>query len=565
MAFDSSPALDSESAPSPVAVARAPRTAVLVAILLALCAFSYFYGLGSRPIWDIDEGEHAAASKHIVQSGDWIVPYVNGEPFLDKPILHNWFIALAFLALGFTAFAARLPAALLGTGCVLLAYVLGRRMFGRLAGFFGAAVLATSALQVLMSRVVVHDVSLEFFVAATLLAFHVIYRSERPRLGSVILFWVLLGFAVFAKGLVGLVVPGLPIGILILRDRRFSFIREMRPVLGLVIAAAVAAPWYVAMDARVPGYAYYFFVERHFGGFLHGDVKGSKPIWTYVPILLGGMLPWTFLLPTALWRAIRDRKSAAGGDLVFLLAWFGAGFTFFSLSSAKLPTYILPLILPLALLLGRVWGELFETRAEDLRRAFLRASSFLTVVLVGGGTVLWFVPITRLQQKYDIAPALLAGLVSAVAVLAVVGFVAIRRSAYRWHFAAYVAIPVLLVAAFVHLLAPLLNPHRASKEMALLIDHVLPPGESAPVFCYMKDALMFYTPRHVEILPKTPDLVRLMNSPGRQFCLVDQDDIQKALNSGAPVFIVAHYGDTYIVSNRKGELAIPAELQERMR
>lgn len=94
-----------------------------ILILILLCLTLFFFRLGARPIWDIDEGSHAVTSQEMVLSGDWITPTFNGEPFYDKPVFHNWLVALAFLVFGFTEFAARLPSAFLGSGCVIITYL----------------------------------------------------------------------------------------------------------------------------------------------------------------------------------------------------------------------------------------------------------------------------------------------------------------------------------------------------------------------------------------------------------------------------------------------------------
>src|SRR5512147_2680299 len=129
----------------------------LILILLLLCLIVFFFHLGKNPLWDGDEGMHAATSKDMILSGDWITPTFNGEKFYDKPVLYNWFVSLSFSAFGFNEFAARLPSALLGTGCVIIVFLLGRSIGGPLAGFLSGIILATSGEHVILSRVVVHD------------------------------------------------------------------------------------------------------------------------------------------------------------------------------------------------------------------------------------------------------------------------------------------------------------------------------------------------------------------------------------------------------------------------
>src|SRR5512143_854370 len=137
---------------------------LVVLALGLLCLVLFFFRLGAIPLWDVDEGMHAATSKDMVLTGDWVTPKVNGKNFYDKTALFNWMVAAAFEAFGFTEFAARFPAAVLGLAIVLLTYFFGRQLFGRAAGFLAAAVLATSPEFIVLSRSVVHDISLAFFV-----------------------------------------------------------------------------------------------------------------------------------------------------------------------------------------------------------------------------------------------------------------------------------------------------------------------------------------------------------------------------------------------------------------
>ena len=157
----------------------------LLWVLVGLCLFLFFFYLGSRDLWDVDEGMHSVSAKHVVESGDWVTPSYNGKAFLDKPMLFTWLVAVSFMALGFTELAARLPAAMVGLAGVWVTYLLGRRMFGTRTGFMAGAVLASSMLYLVMSRTVVHDIALGLFTSLALYLFYIAVVDDDRRINTV--------------------------------------------------------------------------------------------------------------------------------------------------------------------------------------------------------------------------------------------------------------------------------------------------------------------------------------------------------------------------------------------
>ena len=194
-------------------------------ILLLLGLTLFFFRLGSRPLWDTDEGMHAATSKDMVVTGDYITPRLNGEVFYDKPVLFNWLTAASLRVLGFTEFAARLPAAVLGLGTVLLTYFLGRRMFNAKVGLLGGVILATAIEFIILSRIVVHDIALVFSMTLALFACYCAFESENHRTICLMIFYASLGLAILAKGPIGLLLPGLIVGLFLLLIRRLTFLK----------------------------------------------------------------------------------------------------------------------------------------------------------------------------------------------------------------------------------------------------------------------------------------------------------------------------------------------------
>jgi len=239
-----------------------------ILVLLALCLFLFFFKLGSRALWDNDEGIHAAIAQNMLVTGDWVTPTFNGESFYDKPALFNWLGALSFKFLGFSELAARLPAALLGLACVLGTYLLGRKMFGSSVGFLAGLILASSGLFLLLSRTVQYDMVLTFFTTLSLFFFYSGIVDEKNRRRYFLLFYVAVACAVLAKGPLGLMLPALVIGPYLLLTRQLRMLRQMQIGWGALIVLAIASPWYILMTVRNEDYLSHFFLGQNLGYFL---------------------------------------------------------------------------------------------------------------------------------------------------------------------------------------------------------------------------------------------------------------------------------------------------------
>jgi 4-amino-4-deoxy-L-arabinose transferase-like glycosyltransferase len=490
----------------------------LVVILGLLCIILFLVGLGSRPLWNIDEGMHAATAKEMVLTGDWITPTFNGEKFEDKPAFFNWLTALSFILLGFTEFAARLPAAVMGIGSVALTYLLGRRLGGPILGFLGGTILATSPMFVTLSRVVVHDIVLVFFITLALFFFYTAYSQERHRRKCMLWFYLALALAVLTKGPVGLVLPGLTIGLFLIMKRELSFLKEMRIGWGLLIFFLIAAPWYIAMSLRDPEYLRHFFIQQNVMNFISSEAaRHPEPVYYYVPLLFGGFFPWSVLLPIAIvvpfWNGL---KNVDDGSL-YLVLWFASVFLFFSAASSKLGPYILPVFPAVSLLVGRLWRDLCFAPTANSRRAFVYCTGFLSMCLLGGLVYLFTHQPVKLQRDYGVDLVWVNGLSVFISLLAIGSFVLVLMRRYRGAFAMNVATTVAGILSFVFIIAPSISPYRSSKRLALALDHAAPAAERLVFFRKLRDSALFYTNRKAIIFNKPAELVDYLEAnPGAE-------------------------------------------------
>ena len=222
------------------------RAWIASAVLLAwFVAFT-----GTRLLNVPDEGRYAEVAREMVVTGDLVTPRLNGVPFLDKPPLFYWLEAASFSAFGAHAWSARLVPALLGWLGTVLVLLAGARLRGWRAGVLGAAVLATSPLWLGGAQYVNHDLAVAAFLTASLLSFVVgLTGPAREGAAWIVAGCVAAGLAVLTKGLIGLVFPFGITGLWVLLTGRLRRVPWGALALGLVVLAAVVAPWSLASSA----------------------------------------------------------------------------------------------------------------------------------------------------------------------------------------------------------------------------------------------------------------------------------------------------------------------------
>src|SRR5438093_6297464 len=106
-------------------------------------------------LFEPDEGRYAEIPREMLVRGEWVVPYLQGEPYLDKPPLLYWLVGLSYRLFGVHDWSARLVPALAIHGCILLTYGFGRRTLGERAGFWGAMLLGLAPGFVTVGRLLI--------------------------------------------------------------------------------------------------------------------------------------------------------------------------------------------------------------------------------------------------------------------------------------------------------------------------------------------------------------------------------------------------------------------------
>jgi 4-amino-4-deoxy-L-arabinose transferase-like glycosyltransferase len=533
------------------------RDMVVLAVVFGLF-FMIF--LGRLPLLEPDEGRYAEIPREMLVRGDFITPYLNHVKYFEKPPLHYWLNAFSLATFGRNEFAARFPSALLALGGVLLIYCVGRRVFGRREGLYGALVLGSSLGYLVLGRMNSIDMTLTFCMAATLGFFLMASRDGERRKGLFYhLFYLFAALTVLAKGLIGIVLPGGIIFSYLLFTKRWRLLREMRVVTGGLLFLAVCAPWFVLVSLKNPEFPRFFFIHEHFQRFLTKVHKRYEPPWFFIPIILFGMIPWTFFLPDAarnIWKTRDHRK-------VYLALWVGVIFAFFSASSSKLIPYMLPVFPALALLLGATISEAFDRDVRSLRKTSFATAAFLCVA--GLGVVLY--PYLASNAKITTDGALLIGAVLLVGgLLSLAALLKGRREAL---FAL-----LCLTACISGVIAPPVIfarsvERKSSRELARIVRERYPDVPLVSYGFYRQD-LPFYSGKRVIVAGSSGELefgreqekesgwfigpaafFSLWDSPRQVVTLIGRNDLilfRRVVKT--PVRTIAEQGETLLITNK---------------
>jgi 4-amino-4-deoxy-L-arabinose transferase-like glycosyltransferase len=353
---------------------------------IVLVALAWFAGIGSRPLIEPDEGRYAEIAREMFVSGDWVMPRFNGLRFYDKPPLHYWITTSAYHAFGIAQWTARLWSALAGLLCVVAVWYAARRVWDARRGRLAALVCISLLLVALGGHLNTLDMGVTAFLTAALAAFmiaeHGCTDADAQR-RWMLATWAAMALAVLSKGLIGIVLPGATLVTYMLWQRDGSLLRRLRILPGLSVLLLVTAPWFVLLARRDGNFLSFFFIHEHFGRFLSQVADRNHAWWYYLPVLVVGTLPWTGFLLTSLRTAWRRSTIERDAPTRLLLSWAAIVLLFFSVSGAKLPLYILPMIPALAILIA---GAIAQLAPRAIARRLLPVA---LLAIVGAALVAW--------------------------------------------------------------------------------------------------------------------------------------------------------------------------------
>lgn len=361
--------------------------------LLLLCYFIFFFNIGNYPLMDVDETRYVSMARDMFHCKDFLTLYLNGDFFFEKPPLYFWGECLSFAIFGkVTEFTARFPVALYGTLSTLLVYFTGKKVVSRRYGVISALILATTLEFVILAKFAILDIVVTTCVGFSIMfGFLTQFVQDKNKKYMWWLFYIFSGLAVMAKGIPGFVVPFAVMFFVTIANKTFKQVFKPQYILpGFLLFFLIVLPWHLIMfKIHDPLFFHEYIIKHHIERFLNSnEINREQPFYFYILTVLWGLVPWIF---SAIAVGITKLKSIKKFNvtelsnpqkyLLFNAIAFVVTMLFFSSSSTKLITYILPVYFFTACILGFVWEDyMFNKKYEKPIN--------ITVYILGGICIL---------------------------------------------------------------------------------------------------------------------------------------------------------------------------------
>jgi 4-amino-4-deoxy-L-arabinose transferase-like glycosyltransferase len=398
--------------------------------------------LGSYGPLDPTDSFFIESGRELFETNQYLLPLQNYKPWLDKPILYFWSVAGSYHLLGVNPFAGRLVSALSGVLLGLATYFFSLPYVSRKEAIIGSLVFMAFPLASAIGHVSLTDMPLAALMATALFALFHLEKSRR--LSACLIAYFSLALAFLCKGPIAVIIVGAIFGLYLLLTNKPSAlprkILDCRPFLGLALILVVNLPWYTMATIGTNGAFFQdFFITQNFGRMV-GTVNHQQPFWFYIPVVLGGLFPWSLLLilmataqlsssakKSALAKQTeniknliknREQLSNRTAYLFFMTIWALFVLLLFSAIKTKLPTYILPALPPIAVLIAVLMTKL-ETEdnsgsSSKSSKILIASAALISATTIGaiiaGSTAHGWVKLFLIDARTILAGAFIAAL-----------------------------------------------------------------------------------------------------------------------------------------------------------
>ncbi|WP_119025479.1 ArnT family glycosyltransferase [Acinetobacter soli] len=355
----------------------------LISVWLFVCATVRFLSIP-------DEGRYADISRHMFESGDWLVPRLDGLPFIHKPPMLHWLSSIAMHIFGVHVWVVRLVPVLAASLLLIGTYLFVRKYLSQKIAELSILMMATNLLFFGSSQYVNHDLLLA--TGITLSVFCLVDFSLCNRKAMLFLGYFFAASAFLTKGLIGILIPGMILLPWLLYTRQYKRIPAFFNPFALLFLAALTLPWLYQMQQIYPDFLHYFFIDQQFNRF-HSNQFNNKQSWFfYLVILLVSLLPWLLTLRwTGLRTMLHQQRLNPVGQL--LIWWLVSVVIFFSIPPSKLAGYILPALIPLIILCAVAFEKSTLNTQQLTRMQKYAPAAFVCLLGFVLAATLYFIPL----------------------------------------------------------------------------------------------------------------------------------------------------------------------------
>jgi 4-amino-4-deoxy-L-arabinose transferase-like glycosyltransferase len=505
----------------------------IILFILAV-GITYYSALGTIPLLEPDEGRYAEIPREMLLRSDYVTPHLNGVVYLEKPPLFYWGNALSLSLFGEIEFGARFFTATVSIIGVLLTYWMGAAIAGPRTGLYSAMVLSTSLYYYIIGRINTLDMTLAVTVILAIFPAYLYLSEKRRDRGFLHLSYAGSALAFLTKGLVGCVFPAAILMLWMLVAGRAREIRKAFSLAGFAIFLVIVVPWLVLVQRANPDFMWFFFVHEQFLRYTTKIHHHYEPFWFFLPILVGGMLPWLAFARRAA-MAVRGATDEwfARDDRRFLYCWSLFILLFFSFSSSKLATYAAPIFPPLAVLFGRALEMWVDREDGGVRCRFPLA---LAVLLAAA--VLFFPPFTKHAVTLDEWVPLAAFPAVLILLWGAVPLFVRRLGAERIVFLSFLFL-ALFLTSLNRPAAEYLDNYKSAKNLSAVLNASIRDGDVIAQYGTYRQGIPFYTKRRTVLVNETGELrFGAERAPDREEYFIDDRAFLALWNSDRRVFCV---------------------------
>jgi len=327
------------------------RELALFGLIMAI-----FYGLflTTNPLGTHDEARYAEIIREMLINNNYITPTLNFIPYLEKPPLFYWLGSGLQLVFGEHIWSLRLLPVLFSIITCLVCYAMSYLFYNYAIARVSTAMLATALLYFIVGHTINLDMALTCFLTLALLAFirGISHGSDKARRYYLWGFYILVSLAVLTKGLIGLVIPTMIIGLWIVITWQWQLLKKMHLFTGIVLATIVIFPWHYLVNKANPGFWQFYIIDQHIERFLNTSDGHYEPIWYFIPVAFLGFFPWIMYTIPAFIKTISTYIKYPQNYPValYFVIWALSIFIFYSFAQSKLTPYILPMFPAMAIL-----------------------------------------------------------------------------------------------------------------------------------------------------------------------------------------------------------------------